>query len=109
MSKLHQVTDATFESEVLKSTQPVLVEFSATWCGPCKSLATTLEALEPEYSGRMKFVTVDIDASQATSMKYRVMSVPTMIVFKGGEVVAQVAANRPRAEVASFLDGALAR
>ena len=109
MSKLHPVTDATFDSEVLKSAQPVLVEFSATWCGPCKALASTLEALEPEYKGRMKFVTVDIDNSQATAMKYRVMSVPTMIVFKGGEIAGQVAANRPRAEVVSFLDGALAR
>ena len=81
------VTDATFETSVLKSDKPVLVDFWATWCGPCKAMAPMLEELAGEHAGDLTIAKIDVDANAETTQRYGIQSVPTMIVFKGGEPV----------------------
>lgn len=107
MANLPFVKDDAFDAEVLKSKIPVLVDFSAEWCGPCKALAPTLEALAAEYQGKVKFVTVDIDDARNTAARFNVTSVPTMMIFRRGEVVNQVLGNRPRHQIADLLNAAL--
>jgi thioredoxin 1 len=104
MSSLPKVTDATFEDEVLKADLPVLVDFSAEWCGPCKSLAPIVDALAEEYSGRVKFVQVDIDESRQTPSAFGIMAVPTLILFKGGEAVDKVTGFKPKAVLTQHLE-----
>lgn len=82
-----QVKTDTFQKEVLESNVPVLVDFSAVWCGPCQMMGPVLEQLSAEYAGKAKIVKVDIDESADLAMKYQVMSVPNMIFFKGGKQV----------------------
>jgi thioredoxin 1 len=84
-----ELTDENFDAEVLKSTVPVLVDFTATWCGPCKALAPIVEGLAGEAAGKYKVAKLDIDDAAGTARKYRVMSVPTILIFKGGEVKGQ--------------------
>lgn len=84
-----EVTDANFQSEVADSSIPVLVDFSATWCGPCKQLAPIVEKLADEGVGKYKVVAIDIDDSPAVTQKFGVRGVPTVMVFKGGKVVGQ--------------------
>ena len=86
MSQVIDVTDATFEAEVLQSTTPVLVDFSASWCGPCKKLEPVVLEIAGEFAGRLKVVKVDVDQARETAAKFGVMSVPTVFLFKGGEV-----------------------
>ncbi len=81
------VTDETFQSEVLKSDIPVLVDFWAEWCAPCKAMGPALEAVSDEMDGRVKIAKVDIDDAPDTPMRYHIRNVPTMMIFKGGEVV----------------------
>ena len=107
MANLLRVKDDTFEMEVLKANTPVLVDFSAEWCGPCKALAPTLEALAREFQGKVKFVTIDIDESQRSADRFKISSVPTMMVFKAGEVVSQAMGNRPRNQIVDLLNRAL--
>jgi len=107
MANLQRVKDDTFETEVLKANVPVLVDFAAEWCGPCKALAPTLEALAREFQGKVKFVTVDIDEAQLSADRFRITSVPTMMVFKSGEVVSQALGNRPRNQIVDMLNRAL--
>lgn len=83
------VTDADFENEVLKSDTPVLVDFWAEWCPPCKAIAPTLEELSSEFSGKVKIAKVNIEENPQVPTKYGVRSIPTLIVFKGGEMVSQ--------------------
>jgi thioredoxin 1 len=85
-----EVTDATFENEVLKSDQPVLVDFWATWCGPCRALAPVVDAVANEYSGKLKVMKMDVDANNATPSRYDVRGIPSLIFFKGGKVVDQI-------------------
>jgi thioredoxin 1 len=80
-----ELTDANFETEVLKSNVPVLVDFTATWCGPCKVLAPVVEGLADEYAGKYKVAKLDIDDAPQTTQKYGVRGVPTVMVFRGGE------------------------
>ena len=82
-------TDSNFEEEVLKSQVPVLVDFTATWCGPCKQLIPVLEKAAEEFQGRIKFGQVDVDANKNTAMKYLVRSIPTLILIKNGKVLQQ--------------------
>ncbi|NOU27255.1 MAG: thioredoxin [Polyangiaceae bacterium] len=84
-----ELTDENFENEVIKSNVPVLVDFTATWCGPCKALAPIVEGLANEAGGRYKVAKLDIDDASDTARKYRVMSVPTVLVFQGGQVKGQ--------------------
>ena len=86
MSLVIEVTDSTFEAEVLQSTTPVLVDFSATWCGPCKKLEPVVREIAGEFEGRLKVVKVDVDQARQTAAQFGVMSVPTVFLFKGGQV-----------------------
>lgn len=84
------VTDAQFKAEVLDSPLPVLVDFWATWCAPCKAIAPTVEELAGKYAGKMKVAKLDVDSNQETAQKYNIRSIPTLLVFKGGQVVEQI-------------------
>ena len=86
MSQLIHVTDANFQQEVLDSALPVVVDFSATWCGPCKQLKPIVEELAAQYAGKVKIAHVDVDEARQAAMKYGVMSVPTVLYLKGGQV-----------------------
>ena len=86
MSHLIHVTDANFQQEVLDSALPVVVDFSATWCGPCKQLKPIVEELATQYEGKVKIAHVDVDEARQAAMKYGVMSVPTVLYIKGGQV-----------------------
>ena len=90
MSDVVLATDQTFDSEVMQSEQPVLVDFSATWCGPCKRLEPIVHEIAGEYSGRLKVVKVDIDQAPTIASKFGVMSVPTVLLMQGGAVKDQV-------------------
>jgi thioredoxin 1 len=102
------VTDATFEEVVLKSTSPVLVDFWATWCRPCQMVAPILEELTTEYSGKLTIAKLDVDQNQQTASKFRVMSIPTMIIFKKGQPVANIVGFKPKEALKKELDAALA-
>ena len=96
MSKVVDLTDDNFDAEVLKSGSPVLVDFAAEWCGPCKRLAPIIDELAGEYAGKVKVARVDVDESRESASKYNIMSVPTMIFFKGGKPVDQVIGLVPK-------------
>ncbi len=104
MSALPRVTDATFDQDVLKSDLPVLVDFSAEWCGPCRSLAPIVEGLAKDYAGKVKFVQMDIDESRQTPGSLGIMAVPTLIFFKKGQPVDRVTGFKPKAVLAQHLD-----
>jgi thioredoxin 1 len=103
-----EINDASFEAEVLKSDQPVLVDFSATWCGPCKQLTPIVDELADEYEGRVKVVKVDVDASQQVAGKYGIMSVPTVLFFNGGEPVETIVGLNAKTAYKSKIDTLLA-
>ena len=105
--KVIHATDADFDSVVLQSDQPVLVDFWAQWCGPCKMIAPALDELATAYDGRAKIVKVDIDQNRNTAMKYHVRSIPTLLLFKGGQVQATQIGAVGKAQLAQMLDKAL--
>jgi thioredoxin 1 len=86
----HEVSDSNFESEVLKDQQPVLVDFWAPWCGPCRAIAPVMEELAKEYENQVKIVKMNVDDNPSTPSKYGIRAIPTLILFKNGEVVGQV-------------------
>ena len=104
---VHTFEDATFEQEVLNSDVPVLVDFWAPWCQPCKMIAPAVEALAGEYAGQAKVGQVNIDEQQNIARRYHVMSIPTILVFKGGEPVAQVVGALPKPKIEEALKKAL--
>ncbi|GJQ33979.1 MAG: thioredoxin [Ignavibacteriaceae bacterium] len=90
------VTDSTFEQEVIKSAEPVLVDFWAAWCGPCKMIAPILEEMAPEYAGKLKIAKLDVDSNPVIATKYGIRSIPTLLVFKNGVVVDQIVGAMPK-------------
>ncbi len=96
MSNKLQVTDATFATEVEQSNGVVLVDFWATWCGPCLAIAPVIEKLAQDYDGKVKVLKLDTDANQATAMKFNIRSIPTILLFKDGKVVDGVIGADPR-------------
>ncbi|MBK9124664.1 MAG: thioredoxin [Chloroflexi bacterium] len=98
-----EVTTTNFESEVLNSDQPVLVDFSAEWCGPCRAIAPIVDELATEYTGTMKVGKLDIDQQTDLAVRYDITSIPTLILFKGGEPVARIIGQRPKDEIVSEL------
>ena len=105
--KVVQVNEENFDSEVLRSTVPVLVDFYADWCGPCKIIAPTMEALSMEYAGKVKFVKLNVDNSQEVSSKYDIMSIPTAMLFEKGEVKDSLIGAYPATAYRQRLDRAL--
>jgi thioredoxin 1 len=97
------VTDSTFQSEVLSSSQPVLVDFWATWCGPCRMVAPIVEEIASENNGKLKVAKVDVDANPQTAQQFGVMSIPTLIVFKGGQPVERLVGYMPKAKLMQAL------
>ncbi|MBX3442262.1 MAG: thioredoxin [Planctomyces sp.] len=98
------VTDSTFDQEVLKSAQPVLVDFWAPWCGPCKMLSPTVEAIANDYAGRVRVVKVNTDDSRQAAMNYRIEGIPTLLLFKDGQPVERVVGLTPKDRLAATLD-----
>jgi len=96
---LTATTDATFAGDVLASSTPVLVEFTADWCPPCKMIAPVLERIATEQTGRLRVVSLDVDSNPETTRAYRVLGMPTMSLFVGGQVVASVTGARPQAQL----------
>ena len=101
------VTDDSFDSEVLKSDQPVLLDFWAEWCGPCKALAPILDELATEYSSKLKVVKMNVDESPGTPQRYSIRSIPTLIFFKDGQVVEQLVGNQPRNSIKGIIEKVL--
>lgn len=104
MSSLESVTDATFAQDVLASDLPVVVEYWAEWCGPCRQVSPVLEELAVEYAGSLRIVKMNSDENVVTAANQRVMSVPTLQVFRSGELVGQIVGARPKRVLAAELE-----
>ena len=91
-----EVNDASFEQEVLQSDRPVLVDFWAAWCGPCKALSPIVDEVASEYSGKLKVMKMDVDRNQATPMRYGIRGIPALLLFKGGKVADQIVGYVPK-------------
>src|SRR4051812_50176706 len=101
---LHHTTDATFADDVLASSLPVLVEFTAAWCPPCKMIAPVLDRIATEQTGRMRVVALDVDENPETTRRYGVMGMPTLALFKDGEIVTTLVGARPQAMIMQALE-----
>ncbi len=109
MNKPFAVDDSNFEKEVLKAKTPVLVDFWAAWCGPCRMVAPMIDELAKEYEGRIAFGKVDVDQNPAIAGKYGIMGIPTLIIFNEGKPISQIVGARPKSELKSSLDSVLGK
>ena len=107
MAKPAEVTDTNWETEVIQQDKPVLVDFWAPWCGPCRMVAPIVEELADEYSGKVEFRKLNTDDNPRTAAKYGIRSIPTLLVFKAGEPVGQIIGFRPKGDLKKRLDAAL--
>lgn len=103
-NKINAITDDAFESEVIDSNVPVIVDFWAQWCGPCKALAPIIEELAQKYTGKVKFVKMDVDQNPSTPPKFGVRGIPTLILFKEGQVKATQVGLLNKTDLAKFID-----
>ncbi len=108
MAKPQEVTDASFETDVIQSNLPVLVDFWAPWCGPCRMVAPVVDELSDEYDGKVAFYKLNTDENPNVATTYGIRSIPTLLVFKNGEVAGQIVGFRPKSDLAKRLDEALA-
>ena len=108
MASEMEFTDANFDQEVLKSSQPVLVDFWAPWCGPCKMIAPIVEEISKEYEGKLKVGKLNTDDNQGIAARYGVMSIPTVMIFKGGQMVARIVGAQPKQALTGKIDAVLA-
>jgi thioredoxin 1 len=106
-TKFKQISESTFHEQVLHSALPVLVDYSAEWCGPCKMMAPALEESAERYAGRLDVAKIDVDENAALAARYHVRGIPTLMLFKGGEVVASKVGAMSKAQLAAFIDANL--
>lgn len=104
MSEVLHINDADFESVVVNSDIPVLLDFWAPWCGPCKMIAPVLDELAPEFAGKVKIVKMNVDDNQATPAQFGVRSIPTLLLIKNGQVVATQVGALPKTQLANFIN-----
>jgi thioredoxin 1 len=106
--KAEAVTEESFESDVLKAQVPVLVDFWATWCGPCKMIAPIVEELAAEYEGKLSVRKLDVDENGTIAARYSIMSIPTLGIFRGGELIERIVGYMPKEQLKRRIDAALA-
>jgi thioredoxin 1 len=99
-----EFSDQSFEEEVLKSSQPVLVDFWATWCGPCRMMSPTVDAIAAEYAGRVKVGKLNVDENQTVAGRFGIRSIPTLLLFKAGQIQEQVVGTAPKDAISRLLD-----
>ncbi|WP_342359492.1 thioredoxin TrxA [Terrarubrum flagellatum] len=102
-----KTSDATFESDVLKSSTPVVVDFWAEWCGPCRMIAPSLDEISKELDGKIKVVKLNVDENPATAAKFGIRSIPTLMLFKNGELAGQKVGAAPKGDLSKWISGAI--
>lgn len=107
MAEVSEVTDATFDSEVLKNDLPTLVDFWAPWCGPCRMVAPIVQELSDEYSGKVNFVKMNTDENGNVPTQYGIRSIPSLLIFKGGELKGTIVGFRPKSDIKKRLEEAI--